>query len=874
MSDAEFPDQDQVVEFDLPLHYDNARDFFGQHHELLHRLRLDDSDEYLVNVFTTVAALCDPYTQPEDNDTNPLSVACLADVAIALTYKQLLEHRHAEGLDQDDGEHLPPLLSSLRFTISIKFFSILDCIHRALNAEDPVRINALQDKMLIWELREPYWLPIFDELEEYEAKLCYYMACVLIFAIYKLFQPEDGSPYNPALNPYTDYFVRLWKAHTGILKLAFELDQALEEYAFQNSDEYFDTPENVKRALLGSSAIRCVLAYILNQAMPDIFSEEILKKDRKQHEYDIAEQPLLDFYDPLARKRTAGGSLISRFPHLQIAQFILRIHMPDIRPEHDSYEFMLRKQRFEVPHRFYRYERKMYRLQVEYVDRYDMDIDIRDYLDDEMKYVFFGYADSEEDEEEDQPSGGGEQESKFPMALRSDRNEKVDEEGIDWSDCARGENVKFSKSFLDLLDAPAFVNSMDDFTNLVDTTLMIGFLHPDLKHYSYFGESILRTIAQSIKDEDDEEVTEKLLPLSIYEFLVSPPKNPVYKLPSTYKPVSDMTVTRFEYLLAYNLDLAGCIIDEMLMCDGFRRTFIWFITHLVNYSPLLIDYVYELATGKRGDAKRGKESMHKFSRVGALELSTIERLMLLHEFLSNLSSWVFSHYDHTNQRLIALMSYVCLMLRRLIDEGIITTANSASYLDNYKGEIEVLLMTLMSDVPQARELFIEIKGGTGKTQEERLLWNRLMHKDTATLEETLEDISKLPLGLLTIWDRQDSTSRMKVVQLLERIRAACIYFYGASNYALETSDSKEEDLNLGTVVRDFRLLFQYFPLISRCKEVVFMISFHIALRNLMQVEPIFEAELPTMTAVDNEINESTSPNHGKKKKSKKRAKGN
>lgn len=42
----------------------------------------------------------------------------------------------------------------------------------------------------------------------------------------------------------------------------------------------------------------------------------------------------------------------------------------------------------------------------------------------------------------------------------------------------------------------------------------------------------------------------------------------------------------------------------------------------------------------------------------------------------------------------------------------------------------------------------------------------------------------------------------------------------------------------------------------------------------MQVEPIFEAELPTMTAVDNEINESTSPNHGKKKKSKKRAKGN
>ena len=63
--------------------------------------------------------------------------------------------------------------------------------------------------------------------------------------------------------------------------------------------------------------------------------------------------------------------------------------------------------------------------------------------------------------------------------------------------------------------------------------------------------------------------------------------------------------SKFERMLYLNQDVAWRLMDEMLMCNGYRRVLIWFITHMeLNHS--LIQYIFELVMGLRGSPFSGE----------------------------------------------------------------------------------------------------------------------------------------------------------------------------------------------------------------------------------------------------------------------------
>lgn len=63
----------------------------------------------------------------------------------------------------------------------------------------------------------------------------------------------------------------------------------------------------------------------------------------------------------------------------------------------------------------------------------------------------------------------------------------------------------------------------------------------------------------------------------------------------------------FERMLNVNHDVAWRLMDEMLMCTGYRRILIWFLTHL-ELKHSLIYYVFELIMGLRGKPFSGEAS--------------------------------------------------------------------------------------------------------------------------------------------------------------------------------------------------------------------------------------------------------------------------
>lgn len=790
--------QRQAMDFGVPLQADDLRDFFDEHLNFQQGLCLDNEDDLLNTVFPLVAGLCDPNTQPEDNDKTPLSVSCLADALIALAYQQLLEYNDEE-LDQEER----PCIQSLRFQLSTIFLLILDAINVALKTDDPVRLETLLQELLYWEVRDPYWLPYSNQLNEHEVKLSYYMACVLILAIYKLFLPEDGSPYNPALNPYTDYFLRLWRSHTGIIMLAFELDEDLEHFAYLNKDEYFDTPDNVKRALLGSSAVRSVLAYILNQTSPGKYYDLKIIQDRKAHHYDICELPLLDFYDPLTRKRMCAGALNGSYDLFIFVQLILRFQMPTLRTRFDDFGDSVVNKGL-LAYRYFQ-KRSKYIEQTPYSRSFDNNIVYNDSLDERIKYDFFGYADSEEEDEEDE---GENSENNVRMALRAEPEETgIDESGVDWYDCARGQNTEFNEKFLANASQQPPFKDLALFVTSVETLITTKVDTKTIQHF-------INLIALCIKEEDQYKLEGLITPKKIYEYLVSPPtETSALHTPHNHVEAYIQHPTRFEYMLLKNPLAATSIIDEILMCSGFRRTFIWFLTHMVNYSPALLNYIYELALGVRGASEKAKLEI-MFSRKGYLELSVIERLMLLHECFSNLLLWTIYFDSESHLRTKSLMCLASNMIKRLVEDGIISTSKSDLYIDNYKEEIEFLLVPFIGEVPEAREVFFYFKSGYKKTLKETQIWNKLIYKEAGTIEEILHDLNELELEDVSFLDCRSESTSSRITEFVKNISFALRRLH-IDRKMNEARYSKEDHYeHIKDVVHDFRLFLLNYNVIS------------------------------------------------------------
>lgn len=728
-------DEHPIMEFELPIHGGPSVLLF-QHHSLLFAdLGLNEDDKLLLRLFYMMAALCDPMTQPGESKDYQLSVKGLADAATGLGYQILLEMRH-EAQNSEDGDipsQLAPTknvdLLDLKFTLSLKFFEILQAINVLLRAEDELRLRHLDNRQIFWQVTEHYWLPNFDIMEDDQPlKVLYYMCCTIIMSIYLMFKNTSMG-----ISPYNDYFLRLWKSHSSIVQLALEVDRELEEEGWDKEGQYFDTPEIVKRVLMGSSAVRIVLAAVLEDFFASNPSDN-LRTTYQMTLHDMETLSMLDFFDPLSREMVGGGSIHNEVYNLAVAMLILRLYTnfspcQPIEPElllglvlevvdYPSVSVSLRNRESVV-------RSDPAGLSYDLIEETYYD----DKLDDDVKYVFGHY----ESEEESGSEAG--QETEFPMALRKDKDDiEFDEQGRDWRDQVRGSNVNLTPQFKALLDefisSPSKEGSDHFFSSFeeieeglkVFTLLEIEYMPKFLQHV---GQSLLNTVAYAATraSEGDHELIDR-----IHVFLVSPAKSDLLEEALQQKPylIQRRHVTAIELIFVFNPKTACALMDELLMVNGLRRLIIWFLCHSVNLHMSLINHVYELVAGYRGNSPKGT-SPYRFSRQGALELSPVEKLMLLHEFLINSGAWLVSgigeveedHRDVPAERAEKIVSCLCLMILKLIDEKIIVLLQDyQDEFEDYSQDIRVLLFPWIGRVQEARRLYFEVTKANDRENKE------------------------------------------------------------------------------------------------------------------------------------------------------------
>lgn len=683
MSDSD--SEQAVVELDLPLATGPAQNLFSAHKYLRKLLALDPLDTLMLKIFDMLAALCDPLTQPEDSDRVPLSVAVLSDVAILLAYKLYLQHT----------DKRPKHTALARFAVSLKFFAILQAINAVLRADDELRVRYLQNDTDQWQSLAHFWLPQVPKNEtDASLKLLYYLSCVLVMSLYRLFLPEDGSAYNAALNPYLDYLLRLWKTHTSIIALALEMDRELEEMCATGA-AVVETPDLVKKALLGLLVVRMVLAWILDQVAPlDKARGALLASD-------LHDESLLDIYDPLARRAKCCGAIEKDARAVMFAVLVWRAgdrFTPTAYPassdfpKFDEEDYASRLAKRADP--------------VSATGDLIVDLYYLDQFDEDIKYVF-GHYDSDSEHEDDDASSVASDDLEG-MARRLKRDEiEFDADGRDWRDKARGANTEFSEYFL-----LSWEENPDDFgyrtwfelNHALEFLAMVKIEHVG-KFIANVGQIAVNTVARAVMDEQNGR--SEITPDEIHRFLVLPVKPKMLMkakedlaLPSIHPP------THFELIFMRNPLCALAILDELFMCKGMRRLLIWFLTHSVNPLMWLIDYIYELAVGERWTGVLP----YLASRKGALEVSKVEQLMALHELFIAAARWCTEDVEEGKMPKLnasRMISYLCLMLDRLLALDVIRTEISDSFED-YRHDIQMLLVPWIGSTPDARRWFFRV----------------------------------------------------------------------------------------------------------------------------------------------------------------------
>ncbi|KAM9911532.1 hypothetical protein OXX69_003427 [Metschnikowia pulcherrima] len=712
-------DDPSSMDVDIPLKLDASPNLFASHNYIRKLLQIDPSDRLLTRIFLMLAALCDPLTQPEDNEKFPLSVEALGQIALALSYQILLSERQkAQAPDGSENwlaqiDH--PEVASLRFTVSLRLFTILQAINKVLRAEDELRVRYLQNEREDWQRTAHHWLPDVPEVAPYDPdaylKLLYYISCVAIMGIYKSFLPEDGSAYSAAMNPYSEYFLRLWKTHTSIIALALEMDRELEEEAWANKREYLDTPDIVKKALLGSSAVRTVLAWILEQIYPGA-----VVGDGDSLHFDVCKSPLLLFYDPLMRTANSCGCIMRDEQLLMVSTLIIRSRIPlspvaEESPPYKQTKFPI----FDVSDYSFRHANRKSALG----SAGDLMVDLyyHDQFDEDIKYVF-GYYESDEESSEN----AEEEESKeevFGTAKRAKKDEiEFDEEGRDWRDCARGANVEFTERFLDLEAKARTLGEDSDhfFSSWFELEQSFVFLASvKIESVSAFvqrvGQVTINTVAKAIRDEESKPAGEFISPNKVHSHLISLAKKELRLVAQEeYPTIFCNESTTFDLILLRNPECALALLDELFMCKGLRRSLIWYLTRCVQFSMTLINYIYELVSGLRGNSSE-REAKYFFSRKGALELSQVEKVMALHELFGTASRWALDDPEKATipeQMTVKLVLCLCLMIQRLMSNGVIKQ-NTDDFFEDYSHDLQVLLFPWIGKIPEARELFFKIK---------------------------------------------------------------------------------------------------------------------------------------------------------------------
>lgn len=706
------------MEYEIPMAMDGVPNHFAPHRLLFQFLQLDLKDVVLVKIFRIFAGICDPMTQPEDSDELPLSVDLLSQLVIALSYDVVLQGRReddARPWEASEKDDQTVDIETIRFAISTKFHIIVLAISKAVKADDELRVRYLHNDWKNWTETSEYWLPDLDEDQmDPLLKLAYYICPVALMGLYRLFVPPKEANYNPALNPYSESFIRLWKTHTDIVALALEMDRELEEEAWTNKNDNVDTPDLVKRVLLGSSAVRTVLAWILQRTLPSkgqfLVSESL--------DDDVRRKTLLTFYDPLARSAANCGSISHDQHLLVVALILLRCRSPFTPCWHDDkYLKDISFPCFDSEDLLRRVARRKKPLQA--TGDLMVDMYYRDQFDEDVKYVF-GYYDSDDDDDESDKSSNADSLIRRGIAVRAMGNEQeFDEEGRDWRDCPRGDNVNFTEEYLNLEAQVAKLSNSGEsdyfFASWFELSQALEFLAlTQIESVDSFmirvGQVAIHSIAKAVKDEYTH-TDSKIVLKEIYRYFVSPAKFELLsRVAEDFTILPIHPVTNFEVILLRNPYCALAILDELFMCNGLRRSLIWFLTNHVNPLMTLISYMYEFVAGARGNSTK-REMKYLFSRVGPLEISKMEQLMMLHELFSAADKWLTDEDENTRigeLNCMRLISYLCLMIKRLLEDGIIRS-NQADVYEDYSHEIQLLLFNWIGKFPEAREIFFKIK---------------------------------------------------------------------------------------------------------------------------------------------------------------------
>ncbi|SCU83211.1 LAFA_0D02344g1_1 [Lachancea sp. 'fantastica'] len=703
--------QDRVYSFDLnddgTLETLNVFSRTRKRHQTLYyvlRLHEQNSSPLLKEQFYTLCALVDPVTQPIPNDSHIISIDLLSDMFLGLLCKEI--------------ESVSP---NWRYHICFNLYKILHSSLRRLNCDNFQRLNSVNnsDDSVDWRRNLHKWLP--QGLNTQDLELVYMVDLLAVYLLYKLYRDLPVQ-----MNPFLGPMISLWKNLTFVVLLGLEIDR------FEEEQESYKTPVIVRATIRGASALRSVVATILNGHV-----------DYKRH--DFKHEPINIFMSPHGRK-LCHGALYTDVRSHAAAMLALGIDLEDVtnllsdlQPgdrfdedvkymfdyEYDNYNEVdtedLDDEELEDAE-----SRERIKEMRAYYKRCHCRFDDDELLPDDEEYLESNSAKIRSFREAPPESRVNLSSSSKPVAQRSRRDGvDFDFNGRDWRDIPRGLNFYLNEEY-------PFESNLS-----IDVAGPLMKAAGERKLSFDEGKLLLTLTASCVAREQEQTVLQSVVSSQEDQGDRGREQN------TQYVPVGDGDLTTdyiyehwceeslFECTLKYNEVLVWRLMDEMLMCSGYRRVLIWFITHLeVNRS--MIEYIFTLIMGGRGEPKGLRISQNKskdkmaydqieFSRQGSLQLSEVEVKMLLQEILTNFAIF-FSKYGRETAegsdtdlidedvnhgippRVLGYMRLVCLMIKRLMAE------KKFDFEDpDYIFELQTLLMSWICVLPDARELFFELK---------------------------------------------------------------------------------------------------------------------------------------------------------------------
>lgn len=698
--------------------------------------------------FEMLCTLVDPLTQPLPNDKYIISIDLLANLFLFSCYNDLKSGRvRYQGYET-------------RFHIGLNMERIILNSMERLNCEDYNHLQSLGvdnfDNKNIehwWNLMYS-WLP--HGLNTQDLELLYMVNIIAVYVIYKLFNDKPVQ-----LNPFLSTLISVWKKLSCVILFSLDIDRMLEQ------DTVRETPLLVRATIRGASALRAVIATVLNNYM-------------EYMEHDFKHEPINTFMSPHGRK-LCQGALYTDIRSYAAAMLALGVDLKNVTA---LFSDLQAGDRFDEDIRYmFEYEYEDYNI-VEDEPQIN-DVSITKGINDNIRTNSKNNEDNILENEnigklfqqrrcdcifDDDKIHGAQmmtcknntvieknntvmttnnQEnatSNNPIAGRSKAFFEFDYSGKDWRDVPRGLNLYYTSTYQFIVNP-----KLEDVNKLIVKASTTALTYDE-------AILLLRLVSSCVKEEQESMIFSHLNESSNYNIKQQEGNKAKTVTPEDiYELLCDNST--FGEILYINPELGWRLMDEMLMCNGYRRVLIWFLTHMeINHT--LIHYIFELVMGLRGqdfesnttleDMKKlllhdilvnhnhktesssvnsGNKDKFPFSRQGPLILSDIETSMLLQEFFTNAAIYLSNksnlngnptQYDvndnigvsesseegseYVSLYAIGLVKLICFMVRTLMENGKFDFVKTECSF-----ELQTLLMNWIGLIPEAQELFFMIK---------------------------------------------------------------------------------------------------------------------------------------------------------------------